>query len=225
MATPDEYIAQAAQYIGISGTDNIFNTWYWGRHVYDPDTYPWCAAFQSYVGVHDLDMPFTPSASASGVAWQGERVSSGDAQRGDWVLFDWDGLGNFSWADHIGVVEWFDHASGYFGTIEGNCNDVVARATRTIYGGYSTAFFRPPYAEKPTPKKKGKKMECLIRPNGENYMVYFDGTKAHPLKHPDEMAAIQWCYRLCNDGAEIPCFEFGTKSAPWATRLFEGAGR
>ena len=40
MATPDEYLAKAAEYIGVSGTDNIFNTWYWGYHCYDPDDYP-----------------------------------------------------------------------------------------------------------------------------------------------------------------------------------------
>ena len=67
-------------------------------------------------------------------------------------------------------------------------------------------------------------MECLIRPNGENYMVYFDGVKAHPLQHPDEMKAIQMCYKACT-GEEIPCFEMGSPEAPWATRLFEGAGR
>jgi len=76
----------------------------------------------------------------------------------------------------------------------------------------------------PIIKRKRRKMECLIRPNGENYMVYFDGVNAHPLQHPDEMTAIQACYKACT-GEDIPCFEFGTPEAPWATRLFEGASR
>ena len=38
MATAEQFISKAASYIGVSGTDNIFNTWYWGRHVYDEDT-------------------------------------------------------------------------------------------------------------------------------------------------------------------------------------------
>lgn len=76
----------------------------------------------------------------------------------------------------------------------------------------------------PIIKRKRKKMECLIRPNGENYMVYFDGVKAHPLHHPDEMKAIQMCYRQCT-GEDIPCFEMGTHEAPWFTRLEQGAGR
>lgn len=157
MTTPSEYLEKAASYIGISGTDNIFNTWYWGMHVYDPNTYPWCAAFQSYVGVHDLGMPFQPSASASGVAWQGTRVDDSDVQPGDWVLFNWDGRQDFGWADHIGVVEWSDiNGSGYFGTIEGNTGwtegGEVARQTRYNNGSYATAFFRPPYDMEPAPE-------------------------------------------------------------------------
>ena len=152
MATANQYLDNAAQYIGISGTDNIFNTWYWGYPCYDPNRYPWCACFQSYNGVHDLDMPFSPSASAAGVGWQGERVPDSEARAGDWVLFNWDGRQDFGWADHIGVVEWSDiNGSGYFGTIEGNTGDSwggeVARCTRYNNGGYATAFFRPPYGE------------------------------------------------------------------------------
>ena len=152
MATASQYIEKAASYIGISGTDNIFNTWIWGHPCYDPDVYPWCAAFQSYVGVHDLEMPFTPSASAAGVANQGDRVADSEARAGDWVLFNWDGRQDFGWADHIGVVEWSDiSGSGYFGTIEGNTGDSyggeVARCTRYNFGSYATAFFRPPYGE------------------------------------------------------------------------------
>lgn len=158
MATADQFIAQAAKYIGISGTNNIFNTWYWGHACYDPDVYPWCATFQSYVGVHDLDMPFKPSASAAGVAWQGTRVKDKEARKGDWVLFNWDGRQDFSRADHIGVIEWSDiNGSGYFGTIEGNTGGgegSVMRQTRYNWGSYGTAFFRPPYKEEPMPKQK-----------------------------------------------------------------------
>lgn len=149
MATAQQFLEKAASYIGIGGTDNIFNTWYWGYHCYDPDTYPWCACFQSYVGVHDLDMPFEPSASAAGVGWQGTRVADEDVQPGDWVLFTWDGRQDFSWADHIAVVEWSDiNGSGYFGTIDGNSGGgqgVVQRNTYYNWGSYGTAFFRPPY--------------------------------------------------------------------------------
>ena len=152
MATAREYLETAAQYIGVSGTDNIFNTWYYGYPVYDPDYYPWCATYQSYIGIHALHMAFQASASASGVAWQGQEISQWDVQPGDWVLFNWNGRPDFGWADHIGVVEWTDiRDSGYFGTIEGNTGwaygGEVARQTRSIYNGYSVKFFRPPYEE------------------------------------------------------------------------------
>ena len=158
MASANDYISKAASYIGISGTDNIFNTWYWGHPCYDANTYPWCACFQSYVGVHDLNMPFEASASAAGVANQGVRVPDSEARKGDWVLFNWDGRQSFGWADHIGVVEWSDiSGSGMFGTIEGNTGDAyggeVARMTRNNNASYATAFFRPPYAVDP-PKPK-----------------------------------------------------------------------
>ena len=151
MATSDQYINDAAQYIGISGDYNIFNEWYWcdlQGYSYDPG-WAWCACFQSYVGVHDLAMPFDPSASAAGVANQGVRIPDSEARKGDWVLFNWDGRQTFGWADHIGVVEWSDiNGSGYFGTIEGNTgNSEVARCTRNNNAGYATAFFRPPYVE------------------------------------------------------------------------------
>lgn len=157
MATPSEYIGKAASYIGVSGTDNIFNTWYWGHRCYDPNIYPWCAVFQSYVGVHDLGMDFNPSASSAAVGNQGTRVADEDVQPGDWVLFNWDGRQTFGWTDHIGLVEWSDiNGSGYFGTIEGNTGNSyggeVARCTRYNWGSYATAFFRPNYDSSPAPK-------------------------------------------------------------------------
>lgn len=149
MATASQFIAQAAKYIGVSGDYNIFNKWYWcdlNGYSYDPGT-AWCACFQSYVGVHDLGMDFSPSASAAGVANQGTRVADEDARPGDWVLFNWDGRQSWGWADHIGVVEWSDiSGSGYFGTIEGNCDGTVKRCTRYNYSSYATAFFRPNYS-------------------------------------------------------------------------------
>ena len=154
MATAEQYIKTAARHIGVSGTDNIFNTWYYGYHVYDPDTYPWCAAFQSYVAVKQLGMKIHASASAAGVANQGTRVDDSKVKPGDWVVFNWNPNNhNTDWCDHIGLVEWFDHDTQYFGTIEGNCDDQVMRVTRYNDGPYFTAFFRPPYDGKDTSKK------------------------------------------------------------------------
>lgn len=73
-------------------------------------------------------------------------------------------------------------------------------------------------------KKRRKKMECIYRPNGENYLVYYDGCTIHPLSHPDEVTAIQKVYKACY-GTDIPMFELGTKKAPWATRFANAVNR
>ena len=148
MTTAREIIETAASFIGVSGTDNEFNTWYWGFPCYDPDQYPWCAVFQSKVAWL-CGMPCNASASASGFATQFPRIDDSEVQPGDYVVFNWNGRTDTGWCDHIGLVEWFDHGSGYFGTIEGNtgwsAGGEVARVTRYNYAGYFTAFFRPPY--------------------------------------------------------------------------------
>ena len=173
VATAKDYIKAAAKYIGISGTDNIFNTWIWGKHVYDPDDYPWCAAFQSYVAVHDLGIRINPSASAAGVANQGRRVDDSEVQPGDWVVFNWDGRTDTGWCDHIGLVEWFDHDTDWFGTIEGNYGDRVTRVTRDNNGPYFTAFFRPPYNGKtstttsPSKKKEQPRYRVEVKSDGK----------------------------------------------------------
>lgn len=203
MATADQYIEKAASYIGISGTDNIFNTWYWGRHVHDPYTYPWCAAFQSYVGVHDLGMPFTASASAAGVATQGTRVADEEARKGDWVLFNWDGRQEWGWADHIGVVEWSDiNGSGYFGTIEGNtglsAGGEVARCTRYNFGSYATSFWRPPYDGAPAPEPPSPEPEAVkfrIRQGGKWLGENETGERGKPIQ--GIAIAMPGWYQVC----------------------------
>ena len=156
MTTPNDVISAASNYVGVSGTDNQFNLWYWGFHCYDPNTYPWCAAFQSYVFVVDCGFPCTASASASGFATQFPRVDDSEVQPGDLVIFNWDGRQDTGWSDHIGLVEWSDiNGTGLFGTIEGNtgwtAGGEVAHVTRDNNSSYFTAFYRPWYDGQPSP--------------------------------------------------------------------------
>lgn len=60
-------------------------------------------------------------------------------------------------------------------------------------------------------------MQCIIQPNGENRLVYFDGQRIHNLSHPDQVKALQMVAEQC--GHTLPCFALGSKTAPWATRL------
>lgn len=64
-------------------------------------------------------------------------------------------------------------------------------------------------------------MECIFRPNEENYLIFYDGTDLHPLKHPHEVDAIKTVYRQTHNGREIPMFELGSPDAPWATRFIQ----
>lgn len=69
------------------------------------------------------------------------------------------------------------------------------------------------------------KMECIFRPNGENYLMYYDGTELHPLHHPDEVGAINKVYQATHGGRDIPQFELGAPGAPWATRFANAVQR
>lgn len=108
-------------------------------------------------------------------------------------------------------------STGYVGGYNGRLD------INKFYGDASdwAAFYK---GAAPKRKKRGRKMECIIRPNGEDGLVYFDGVHAHPLTHPDEVTAIQEVYKRCT-GEDIPIFEYGTPDAPWATRLFEACSR
>lgn len=68
-------------------------------------------------------------------------------------------------------------------------------------------------------------MVCIYRPNGENYLVFYDGTNFHNLSHPDEVTAIDMVYQKTHGGEHIPQFELGSKEAPWATRFYQAATR
>ena len=61
-------------------------------------------------------------------------------------------------------------------------------------------------------------MQCIIQPNGKGYLVYYDGVKAHPLAHPDEVTAIQTVAQATL-GKKLPQIALGKEGAPWATRF------
>ncbi len=68
------------------------------------------------------------------------------------------------------------------------------------------------------------RMQCIIQPNGEGRLVYFDGTKCHNLTDPDQVAALNEVARQTL-GHELPCFKLGSKTAPWYTRLLQAVGQ
>ena len=62
------------------------------------------------------------------------------------------------------------------------------------------------------------RMQCIIQPNDEERLVYFDGTKIHNLTNPDQVTALQMVAQKTL-GHDLPVFKMGSSSAPWATRL------
>lgn len=67
--------------------------------------------------------------------------------------------------------------------------------------------------------QNGENMECIIQPDGANVLVYFDGHDFHDLTHPDDVKALNMVYQKTHNGASIPQFAMGSKTAPWAARL------
>lgn len=68
-------------------------------------------------------------------------------------------------------------------------------------------------------------MICIITPNDKGYQMYFDGTRLHPLAHPDEAEALNKVYQATHGGKSIPSIKLGTKNAPWSTRLADALAR
>lgn len=126
-------------------------------------------------------------------------------------------------ASHIGIVKEIANDGIY--TIEGNTSlasddngGAVMQRFRSYDSGYIRGYGIPQYKEKPITDDCEEDMQCLIKPDGQDYMVWYDGNRLHGLCHPDEMTAIQDIYRHCT-GKEIPIFEYGTKDAPWFHRF------
>ena len=67
-------------------------------------------------------------------------------------------------------------------------------------------------------------MNCIYQPNGQSYLVWFDGNTCHPLAHPDEVTAINMMHKQCT-GRDIPVFALGQETAPWANRFEAAVGR
>lgn len=185
MATAQQNIDNARKYLGVSGTDNIFNTWYWGFHCYDANSYPWCAAFQSYLAEQAGGLGYTKSAAASGIFNQLPRIDDKDVQPGDYVCFNWDGRTDTSWMDHIGMVTEFNYSTGYLKVIEGNGGGGGGCVKETVYNNnssYFTAFCRPVYIDTPfvQPKKNTDTSGDVAIPQ-PRYCVYTeeDGQLEH----------------------------------------------
>ena len=160
MVTPTDIVNKAKSFIGTSespsGSNNvIFNTHFYGREV-SGSSYAWCCVFVWDIfrlcGVSSLFYDGNKTAYCPNLqVWAKEKglaVQKTDGQKGDIILFDWNG--NLL-ADHVGIIE-KKNSDGTYTTIEGNTsltsNDnggSVMRRTRNL--SEVLCVIRPRYCE------------------------------------------------------------------------------
>lgn len=77
----------------------------------------------------------------------------------------------------------------------------------------------PAEGESDRRRQTGEEMYCIIRPNGSDNLLYFDGCHLHDVPDPDCVRAVDLVYRATHGGEAIPVVDLGSESAPWASRL------
>jgi hypothetical protein len=84
-------------------------------------------------------------------------------------------------------------------------------------GGW-TYILRPPAKETIDLEDE---MICVFRPNGDEKqpLCYYDGSKVHPIADPDELESVRMVYKQTHNGKDIPIFDLGAPTAPYATRF------
>lgn len=214
MATRDNVIAAFNGLVGVSGDDI--------QAAYGMQG-DWCAMTVWYgfkqAGALELLNGGTATAWVPDL-WEyynSRGMTGSNPQPGALVLYDYNGNGT---PDHIEYVTSVED-DGTFNCISGNSGrDYVFAENVNMYG--VLGFCYPAYGEDAVAEQKTEenKMQFIYRPNGENYLCFFDGTAIHKLSHPDQVTAINMCHQACF-GRDIPIFELGSAEAPWATRFAE----
>lgn len=235
MPTARQILEIAASQIGYSENPPNSNKTKYGAW-YGMDYQPWCDMFVSWVGAqaNATDIvgkfaycPYHVNWFKNRGQWHGRDVTP---QPGDVIFF----ANKSGVACHIGFVERVEGSTIY--TIEGNTSvgnnangGEVMRRARTLgsigSSWYVLGYGRPAYDKTSFPIDiKEDSMQCIIQPNGEGRLAFYDGVNVHPLNHPDEVEAIQMVARATL-GKELPAFPLGSPEAPWATRFFDAVKR
>ena len=135
------------------------------------------------------------------------RLCADIARRHGWTRLWHDGLNGNIWLHR--EVPGTDHYGCPDRTVNGlNVDYVIDKANELLNNTTTNTT---------TNNEEENIMQCIIQPNGENRLVYFDGQKLHNLSHPDQVTALQMVAKQC--GHSLPCFALGSKTAPWYTRL------
>lgn len=131
-------------------------------------------------------------------------------QPGALVFYDWEPNGT---PNHIEFCFEVTGASS-FRTVAGNAgSSTVIYKDRTLSNVLTFAY--PDYEVESEEKIP---MTFIFQKNDEDALYFYDGGTVRYLTHPDEVTAIQMCYKACT-GNDIPMFKLGEGAAPWASRF------
>lgn len=204
MATASQIINKAKSYIGYkesppNSNSCIFNRDYYGYNV-SGDAYPWCCTFVWDIfrmcGASNLFYGGNKTASCTAVLnWgRNNNLIVKNGQKGDLILFDWDGSGD---ADHIGFIE-ENNGDGTYTTIEGN-----------------TAIGNDSNGGEVMERKRGSCIRAIIRPKYEKenlmYRAYVQGTGYMPWSNDGEVAGTT------GQGKRMEAIQFSKDSQITAT--------
>ncbi|MEV6321660.1 CHAP domain-containing protein [Nocardia sp. NPDC051787] len=106
----------------------------------------WCAAFSTWVwdqaGYNvDWTNPNYVPTIWNDAQHMGLAANIANAQRGDMIIFDWEGDGT---PDHVGIVESVDPRTGRINTIEGNSSDRLQTQSYAMNAGSLVGVVKPP---------------------------------------------------------------------------------
>lgn len=154
--------------------------------------------------------------------WQDMTFDYGSARRGDVFLR---ALGDST--GHTVVYLGGGRIVGAEGDWDGRAGDSSGTEVceRSYYDYGYNHILRPPgvtaVREETKRGQEADEMVCIIQPNDESILMYFDGHDLHDLTHPDDVQALNLVYQQTHGGEDIPTFKLGSSSAPYASRLYQ----
>lgn len=210
--------------VGYSQSDR-WDVEFFGDGLYNADCSSLVIQALRYAGFDTGGATYTGNMSSELCARGWERVANdGNPQRGDILLNDANHVA--MWLGDCLAQASIDENGNIAGGSRGDQTGAEVN-TRSYYNYPWNCYLRwtggddePDYYE-----SEDDEMACIFQPNGEGYLVYYDGHAFHKLTHPDEVEAINMVYKATHGGSSIPMFALGEKGAPWATRFYQAATR
>ncbi|WP_063022147.1 C40 family peptidase [Nocardia niwae] len=151
--TPDDIVAKAREQLNLGVSENngdnypVYYDKYGVPHKVPYDIGgPWCAAFSTWVwdkagyNVEWTNKDYVP-AIWNDAKHMGLAANISNAQKGDMIIFDWEGDGT---PDHVGIVESVDPRTGRITTIEGNSGDALKSNHYSMNEGSLVGVVKPP---------------------------------------------------------------------------------